>query len=149
MKQENFPFPTRNKPSVAMISAAKAGAYQLALDRARLANVLEQERLELIEVAKEEGIGIVHIFDKENPKGGLTVAFRKNSPYKSGKMVSVAVATCSTQDTFSKKLGTKLAIQEFLEGKTINLPLLVAYEDEDINGAVKRAFSALYGIFYN
>lgn len=121
MKQTEFPFPPPGSP-VAITTL----------------------REDLIEQARDEGVGIVHVFDYNYPKGGLTVAFRKISEYKSGIMVECAVATCSPKDTFSKKVGTQRALEMFFAGETIGLPLLMYSEARDINGAVKRAFTALY-----
>lgn len=94
--------------------------------------------------AKELGIGIVHIYDTENPKGGLTVAYKRCSPYRSGKMVTVAVHTCSEHDNFDRKIGTSGALGRFIEGNTIDLPILKTWSTTNISWAVKSAFTALY-----
>ena len=102
----------------------------------------ENYRQELVSFAKDANISIVHIFDKENPKGGLTVAFRKHMPHQnSTNMVEVAVATCSTLDTFSRKIGTRMALELFAEGRTIDLPLSCGHKEEDLNLRVKEFFS--------
>lgn len=101
-------------------------------------------RRELLRVAKVENVGIVHIFNPDFPYGGMTVAFTKSNKYASGVMVDVAVATCSKEDTFSKKIGTTRALELFFSGSVIQLPLLNLYSPEDINFAVKRAFESLY-----
>lgn len=102
----------------------------------------ENYRQELVSFAKDANISIVHIFDKENPKGGLTVAFRKHMPHQnSTNMVEVAVATCSTLDTFSRKIGTQYALDNFRDGRTIDLPLSSGYKYEDLNLMVKEFFS--------
>lgn len=123
MQQTEFPFPPPGSPT------------------AMTATTLRED---LLKQARDEGVGIVHIFDYNYPKGGLTVAFCKQSPYASGVMVECAVATCSSKDTFSKKIGTQRALEMFFDGETISLPLLMYSEDRDINGVVKRAFTALY-----
>lgn len=105
-------------------------------------------RQHLLEKARVLGVGIVHIFNPDYPKGGLTVAFRKVSRYRNGKMVEVAVATCSRQDTFSKKIGTQLALEQFFDERTILLPLLEYNDPREINGIVKTAFSDLYSSIY-
>lgn len=115
---------------------------------ARIAAEKEADRRLILERAKEEGVGIVHIFDKEYPQGGLTVAFKKVSPYRRGRMVEVAVATCSPEDVFSKRIGTHLALEAFFYGTTMELPLLIGYPEEDVNGAVKTAFMAMMGYDY-
>ena len=101
-------------------------------------------RQTLLSQAREEKIGIVHIHDSDYPKGGLTVAFQKTNEYKSGRMVTVSVAVCSPEDTFSRKIGTQHALEKFFNGETIQLPLLQYHIVEDINWAVKQAFTALY-----
>lgn len=89
-------------------------------------------------------IGIVHIYNHLEPKGGMTIAYRKSTPYKSGVMVDVAVHVCSEDDAFSKKIGNAGATEKFMNGELIQLPLLKLFGKEDISFAVKRAFTALY-----
>lgn len=122
---------------------------QLAQDRANTNKDARAKaarlRTEMRAKAQMYGIGIVHIFDEELPRGGLTVAFKKSSDYKSGRMVECAVAVCSVEDTFSKKTGTTIAVARFLDGETINLPILInSWDRDDVNGAVKQAFTAFY-----
>lgn len=111
--------------------------------KARLIDALKHYREELHESAKAQNIGIVHIYN-DGEKGGMTVAYRKCNEFKSGCMVEVAVATCSTDDAFSKKIGVQYALEKFFDGTTIELPLLKTYEPRDISYAVKTAFTALY-----
>lgn len=119
----------------------------LAEQRAALNKVLRvveyDYNQDLRDRAKAFGIGIVHIFNKYTRKGGLTVAYRKVSPHESGVMVEVAVATCSQEDCFSRKLGTSIAIEKFIAGEVIQLPLALNKE-EGIAYNVKQAFEALY-----
>ena len=111
--------------------------------KARLISALKQYREELHASAKAQNVGIVHIYN-DGEKGGMTVAYRKCNEFKSGCMVEVAVATCSTDDAFSKKTGVQLALEKFFDGATIELPLLKNYNPRDISYAVKQAFTALY-----
>lgn len=90
-------------------------------------------------------IGIVHIRNFFNNKGGLTVAFRKSSPHSGGVMVECAVQVCSNKDTFSRKIGTTGALNRFFNGETIQLPILQTYSEEDMSHVVKQAFTVLYG----
>lgn len=122
------------RPSVERISVA----------RKQLKDLMETERANLVSKAAYDKVNIVHVFDSANPKGGLTVAFRKVSPYTNGNMVKVAVATCSALDNFNRKLGTQLALNKFYDDETIELPLSSGWADEDLNGIVKTCFSALY-----
>ncbi len=103
----------------------------------------DENRKFLLEEAFALGVGIVHIYNKEFPYGGLTIAFKKVNDRKNQRMVSVAVQTCSTEDAFSKKIGTAGALNRFFNGETIELPILDMYQDRDINLAVKLAFTAL------
>lgn len=107
---------------------------------------VEQTYKESVETfAKKQGIRTVHIFNKEFPKGGLTVAFAKVKPDQvSTNMVLVAVATCSMLDSFCRKTGTFLALSAYYDGEVIALPLSSGYADEDLPKRVKNAFEALY-----
>ncbi len=105
----------------------------------------DENRAALLDLADRESIGIVHVFNKYYPQGGVTVAFKKSSEFNSTRMVHVAVVTCSPHDTFNKRIGTRMALDAFLDGKTIMLPLLNSYERDDVNGAVKRAFERMLG----
>lgn len=121
------------------------------LQQQRIARMVKEEQTsfhkQLLDEAKELGVGVVHIFDKEDPKGGLTVAFRKVKPeYVSTNMVEVAVVTCSYADTFSRKTGSTYALDAFFNSTTIKLPLSAGQPDEDLAGRVKRAFTAMWEI---
>lgn len=117
-----WPFPTGQKPE----------AFEIV------------QELSLIDKAQLLGVKLVHIKSDTNPKGGLTVAFKKISPFNSGRMVEVAVATCSIEDTFSRKIGTQIALTNFFEDKTINLPLANYCSEADLPHIVKAAFNSLY-----
>ena len=119
-----------------------AAAFAKMRADAKKADNLQREKL--LDLAKKLNISVVHIYSQEMPKGGLTIAFRKASPYVSGVMVEVSVATCSNQDSFSKKTGTLLALGKFMDGETIMLPLITGASGEGLNYDVKSAFAALY-----
>ena len=109
----------------------------------RLDTALKQYRVQLHDSAKANNIGIVHIHE-DGVKGGLTIAYRKTSQFNSGRMVEVAVAVCSIEDAFSKKIGVQYALEKFFDGTTIELPLLNSHNARDISYAVKQAFTAFY-----
>ena len=146
MKQNIAAWPIPNEaPSEGVMQAAERGIAHIALIKATLKHHVDNARADLLEQAQEAGVGIVHIYDSDCPKGGITVAFRKCNAYTSGSMVEVAVNTCSNNDSFSKKIGTAGALQKFFDGETIQLPLLHGITDpRDINYAVKQAFWGLY-----
>ena len=106
---------------------------------------INQERANMLDWANSESIRVVHVFNAERPKGGLTVAFRKCQPDQvSTNMVECAVATCSQMDSFDRKVGTHYALSKFDNGETISLPLSSGYDGEDLAYRVKHAFASLY-----
>jgi hypothetical protein len=137
MKQTQFPFP-RIMPKQLTVGI---NTTELQAELRQLAN---EYRMSLMARAKEDKIGIVHIHNHYYPRGGLTIAFRKANDFKSGTMVEVAVNTCSDKDMFSRKLGTVGALRKFFDGETIQLPILKMYQEEDLNWAVKQAFTGLW-----
>lgn len=130
-----WPFPTGTKP----LEMTSVNESQVALKQS-----IKDYTTKQLEKAKLLNVGIVHIKDSYNPKGGLTVAFRKISPYKSGRMVEVSVASCAITDTFSRKTGTQTALAKFFNGETIQLPLLNTYTKEDLSWVVKESFTNFY-----
>jgi hypothetical protein len=136
---------TNQTPTAAQMAAAIHGHKQESLRLAQVKEAQDQLRRDLLAEASEDNVGIVHVFNTDFPHGGLTVAFKKCNEYKTGYMVEVAVATCSPEDAFSKKTGTVQALTKFFAGETIYLPLLMGYEVEDLNFAVKNAFMKLMG----
>ena len=114
--------------------------------KAEIKRMMDDDRKKLLEMAGRAGVGIVHIFNPDAPKGGLTVAFRKHLPeYTSTNMVEVAVVTCSAVDNFSRKVGTTMVLSNFFNDRTIDLPLSTGYADEDLNAIIKQKFTELYG----
>ena len=124
------------------IAAAKAEADRRNFERVQW----NRDHVRLMSLAKTHGVAIAHIFNKDIPNGGLTIAYKKATGLGSGHMVTVAVATCSPSDIFNKKLGANLAVSRFFDGYTMDLPLLLGYEQDDIGYAVKRKFTALYNV---
>lgn len=74
-----------------------------------------------------DDIRVVYFFDKQHPKGGVTVAYRptlrdsKNNPQ--GIFGEVAVAYCHPKEAFNRKAGKQLATQNLLSGNSIKLPI--------------------------
>lgn len=136
MKNPMFPFPVITPKNM---RDDGANAHDT-INHIKLAE--ENLRKEMLLKAKLCGVGIVHIKSDEGGwrKGGMTIAFKKSNHYPRGRMVEVAVAVCSPDDTFSRKVGTKLALEKFFSGEVIELPLLEFYSPQDINQAVKQAF---------
>lgn len=122
----------------------KQAAEQVATNERVARQLSKENRAFLLNKARVLGVGLVHVFDKEDPMGGLTIAFKPRTDYKSNTMVEVAVVTCSKMDNFSKSIGTARALDAFFNGITIDLPLMLHYNRKNLPFAVKEAFSPMY-----
>lgn len=129
MEQTAFPFPT-SMPQIQYKSVAK--------------HLDTEYRQELLHRAAVLGVGLVHVHSKYTNKGGLTIAYKKCSDYKSCYMVEIAVNVCSESDNFSKKLGVVGALEKFFGSTTIELPLLKSNDEEDLSLVIKRMFNIMY-----
>jgi hypothetical protein len=147
-QQELWPFPQvmPEKMAISLETLLKALDDMETNTKAEQRQRDEDYRLDLMAKATILGVGLVHIYDTENHKGGLTVAFRKVSQFGSGKMVQCAVNTCSNKDSFSKKIGAKGALEKFFNGETIELPILEIWPEAELNWAVKTSFTNLYAV---
>ena len=72
-------------------------------------------------------IRVVHLFNKQAPNGGLTVAYKPeqhdSTGYPTGKFAKVAVAVCNKKDRYSRKRGEEIAVNNLLNGHCVVLPL--------------------------
>lgn len=89
--------------------------------------------------AQAENIRICHSFDPDE-FGGVTIAYRKVTPHNNCRMVEVAVAYCSPHDTFSKKVGARRALDNFLDGATVLVPART-HGDHSIIWNLRRMFT--------
>ena len=89
------------------------------------------EYTSLTERARAEDINLMYVFNTEKPKnGGFTIAYRICSTFRNAKMVEVAVAYCAYGDTFEKKIGRELALNNFYAGRTIDVPARMNGDDD-------------------
>jgi len=89
----------------------------------------------MLQSALDQGVYIVHNFDVDNPLGGQTFVWARESEFKKSKMIRVAVSWCSPKDQFCKKIGTYNALFNWYEnGDTLLLPV----GDEDSAVIVRR-----------
>ena len=74
-------------------------------------------------------VRVIHIFDKDNSMGGVTLAYRPvlhdSKGYPVGKFADITVAWCSPQDRYNRKMGEALALQRMQVGQCITLPIYV------------------------
>lgn len=131
MEQNAFPFPT-SMPRIQYKTTAK--------------HLDAEYRQELLHRASVLGVGLVHVHSKHTNKGGLTIAYKKCSDYKSCYMVEIAVNVCSESDNFSKKVGVVGALEKFFASTTIELPLLKTNDEEDLSLVIKRVFNLMYSM---
>lgn len=97
-----------------------------------------------VKAGNKNKVKIMHCFDKNSilyPEyNGVTIAYRKLSPYKNCRVVELAVAYCSQYDQFEKKVGARLAMERFNAGKTIVFPIDRPDTDADISFCIENAF---------
>lgn len=72
-----------------------------------------------------------------------TIAFRPYGTFPECRMVDVAVATCSPEDVFSKKVGKYQALLKMFDGACIQLPLMDLWRD----WGVKEIKAVLFNMF--
>jgi hypothetical protein len=87
---------------------------------------------------------IVHLFDKDDPQGGITIAYTpvlsdsKGTP--TGTFARVAVAYCHPNDRYSRKAGQTKALTNLSKGAYILLPV---YAHGHPVRELKRIFSGM------
>lgn len=68
------------------------------------------------ELLADHGLKLVHIRPENDFRGrGMTVAFREVNK----NVIEIATAIVHTNDTFTKKVGARLAIENFIAGRTV------------------------------
>lgn len=79
------------------------------------------EYYELLNTALFDKVYLVH---NNEGMGGFSFIWKRESPFKSGKMVRVAVSYCSPKDQFCRKIGALNALNNFYnKEETILLPV--------------------------
>jgi hypothetical protein len=90
-------------------------------------------------VADEEGIRIKHfrplVLDTPEGdaflhQGGITVAYRKLS---TDSFIEVSTALCSHHDTYNRKVGTLLAVEQFANLRRIRVPVFDLTPEEAVD----------------
>lgn len=84
--------------------------------------------IEVADYIKENHVRVVHLFDKHRPKlGGVTVAYKPilhdTNGYPTGAAAYVSVAYCKAGDTYSRKIGETLAVDNMRNGSSIIMPI--------------------------
>ena len=118
------------------IDMARIPAAALAKMEARAAEKREPiDNTELVRQFRAQGGHIVHVRPRAVFNGavtrGMTVAF----VIKGGR-IQLATAVTHRADDFTKKIGTKTAIEHFNAGKTVFLPFRGDTTKEDLYSAL-------------
>lgn len=94
------------------------------------------DNTELVLGFRKEGGSIMHVRPHgafpEGTTRGLTVAFKKK-----GGRIEIATAVQHRADDFTKKIGTKTAIDHFRAGKTVTLPVRGDYPMQQLQNALR------------
>lgn len=87
------------------------------------------------------GLRVVHFHGVDDPYNGMTVAFRNPKGYNGPRpsTIEISTAVCHPKDRFNKKEGTAQAIRNFLDGKTVIIPVLHGL---DVAQSIKTYFDA-------
>jgi hypothetical protein len=114
----------KQKPTQAEIDAKIAAHKQAARDR-------EDQAIRTLGAIEAEGLTIQHFrptleavrgtFYGVSQTGGMTVAYRQQ---RSNSFVEIATAICHPGDGYDRKRGTQVAVEQFLAGHVIRIPLL-------------------------
>ena len=83
---------------------------------------------EILAAFKESNhVRVVHIFNKKNAKGGITICYRpalhdsKGNPIGDFGMVSVAY--CRATEMYSRKCGERCALHKMYDSQYVTLPI--------------------------
>ena len=81
----------------------------------------------LLDFKESQFVRVVHLFDKANPQGGLTVAYKPqictSTGFPRGKFAEVSLAWCNPKDRYDRKLGELIALNKLERGESVLLPL--------------------------
>lgn len=72
---------------------------------------------ELVSLFNEKGGRVMHVRNRYRNDHGITVAY-----VRKGNRITFSTAVQHPADDFTKKIGTKTAIEHFNDGKVITLP---------------------------
>lgn len=103
----------------------------------------EEEILESFK--RHNHIRIVHLFNKEDARGGITIAYAPaiydDLGNPKGKFAAVSVAYCRPNEMYNRKLGEKVALTNMYDDKYILMPI---YQDKHPVHELKFMFEGFY-----
>jgi hypothetical protein len=99
---------------------------------------------ELLEFKDKMFVRVVHLFDKEDPQGGATIAYRplicNSVGFPQGKFAEVSIAWCNKLDRYDRKLGELIALTKLHRGECVTMPI---YIDNQPVHTLKTIFKVL------
>lgn len=104
-----------------------ANEVKIFFSEVNAAEVAKPEPINNKKLLETSGVRVVHT---QGMFGGRRVTVAYKQPFGPGGVIEISTAIANPHDVFSKKEGTKLAVERFLAGKTITVP------DNDRIGAV-------------
>lgn len=88
---------------------------------------VKEQREYLKKLIAQEHIRVVHLFDKDFPYGGCTIAYRPerhdNSGFPTGRFARVSVAYCSPSDRYSRRTGEAIAVGKLIGNESVLMPI--------------------------
>ena len=88
------------------------------------------EKINNTQLLADTGLRVIHRVPMETHGRGMTIAFRPTTK----PVVEISTAILKNGDTFSKKMGTKTAVENFQKGRTVFVPY---NKDRGIIGTLK------------
>ena len=75
---------------------------------------------EVTQAMRDLKLKVCYAFNENDLRGGgVAIVYAKTTPNTSNDMYEVSVAYCRQGDTFCKKTGLRLALERFLDGRTV------------------------------
>lgn len=92
--------------------------------------VTKEEPTNIGELLKANGLGVFHVRPKNDDtfetltgipaRRAMTIVYKQ--PHRNARVLEIATAVLHPLDDYTKKVGAKLAIDNFLAGKTVLIP---------------------------
>ena len=100
--------------------------------------VTPRVRIDNTELLASTGLRVVHVNNR------VTVAYR----VLGSRTMEIATAVCHEKDVFSRRVGTKQAVENFQAGKKIIVPMAIDFADWD-QAYYLGPVSTIKEMFYN
>lgn len=93
----------------------------------QLKQLYSEMRHNLLDFKESQFVRVVHLFDKANPQGGLTIAYKPqictSAGFPKGKFAEVSLAWCNPKDRYDRKLGELIALNKLERGESVLVPI--------------------------